>query len=406
MSESKDGGDDGRRSPHMDVSEDKMYDSRLRGDYDLHDLAHSPADQDRHRKKSYLESKGSGTAGDRVLGARLQPGLTISENSAEVFSTRFAPDGNMLAAGCGDGTIRIFHASTGRLAYNLQSGSSQSLPTTSMRFRPSTVQSKTRNVLVSCNAAGEIHHWHITSGKCLSTIKEDDQFYALDYRRDGSVFAATGKNHTVHIYDETTKHEISTLQGGSGYGSSSAAGHSNRVFAIKFHPDDPEVLLTGGWDNTIQFWDMRVGHSVKSIFGPHLSGDSLDICGDEILTGSWRPNNPLEIWDYGTGELKETIAWNRSTAQRTQPTFLYAAQFSSAADGGRYIAAGGSGANEAKIFDHASNNQLVGTVTGLSRGVFTLDFSPATDSKKVAVAGGDASIRIIDIVEEKAADLY
>lgn len=35
--------------------------------------------------------------------------------------------------------------------------------------------------------------------------------------------------------------------------------------------------------------------------------------------------------------------------QGTQPTFLYAAQFSSAADGGRYIAAGGSGANETKV---------------------------------------------------------
>ena len=34
-------------------------------------------------------------------------------------------------------------------------------------------------------------------GKCLSTIKEDDQFYALDYRKDGSIFAATGKNYTV-----------------------------------------------------------------------------------------------------------------------------------------------------------------------------------------------------------------
>ena len=45
----------------------------------------------------------------------------------------------------------------------------------------------------------------------------------------------------VHIYDETTKHEIALLQGGSGYGSSSAPGHSNRVFAIKFHPEDPEV---------------------------------------------------------------------------------------------------------------------------------------------------------------------
>lgn len=40
------------------------------------------------------------------------------------------------------------------------------------------------------------------SGKCLSTIKEEDQFYGLDYRKDGSVFAATGKNHTVRASTE------------------------------------------------------------------------------------------------------------------------------------------------------------------------------------------------------------
>lgn len=50
MSESKysDGG--GSRAPHLDVSEDKMYDSRLRGDYDLHDLAHSPSNQEQRQK--------------------------------------------------------------------------------------------------------------------------------------------------------------------------------------------------------------------------------------------------------------------------------------------------------------------------------------------------------------------
>lgn len=42
--------------------------------------------------------------------------------------------------------------------------SGQSLPVTSLRFRPAGTQGKTRNVLVSCNAAGEIQHWHITSG--------------------------------------------------------------------------------------------------------------------------------------------------------------------------------------------------------------------------------------------------
>lgn len=36
-----------------------------------------------------------------------------------------------------------------------------------------------------------------------------------------------------------------------------------------------------------------------------------------------RPKNPLEVWDYGTGELKETIAWNRSTAQASTGTAYF-----------------------------------------------------------------------------------
>lgn len=38
-------------------------------------------------------------------------------------------------------------------------------------------------------------------------------------------------------------------------------------------------------------------------------------------------------------------------------------------------------------------------MTGLTRGVFTVDFSP--DNKHVAIAGGDASIRILKIGKEK-----
>lgn len=52
MSEGKDGG---RRSPHLDVSEDKMYDSRLVGNYDLHDIAHSPAHGRRGTKVRTVE---------------------------------------------------------------------------------------------------------------------------------------------------------------------------------------------------------------------------------------------------------------------------------------------------------------------------------------------------------------
>ena len=73
---------------------------------------------------------------------------------------------------------------------------------------------------------------------------------------------------------------------------------------------------------------------------------------------------------------------------------LYAAQFSREGVG-RFIGAGGSGANEAKVFDHSNGDAVVGIITGLTKGVFAMDFSP--DNQRVAVAGGDASIRMLDI---------
>lgn len=40
---------------------------------------------------------------------------------------------------------------------------------------------------------------------------------------------------------------------------------------------------------------------VRTIFGPHIAGDAIDILGDHVLAASWRPDKPVEIWDFGTG---------------------------------------------------------------------------------------------------------
>jgi WD40 repeat protein len=169
------------------------------------------------------------------------------------------------------------------------------------------------------------------------------------------------------------------------------------VFSVKFHPSEAgNVLVSGGWDNTVQIWDVRVGYSVRSIYGPHICGDSLDVAGDEILTGSWRPEDQLELWDFLSGRKIKTIPWARRVFS-SQPCMLYAAQFSKEGQG-RYIVAGGSGSNETKLFDHNDSDRALGTLTGLSRAVFTVDF--AQDSRKLAVAGGDASIRILNITDE------
>ena len=334
---------------------------------------------------------------------KLKPSITISGLAAEVFSVRFSPDGKYIAAGCGDGAVRVFNAKTGTVSQTLSTGSSEGLPSTILRFRPSGDGSRTKNVLLAANAMGVVEHWHVTSGKCLhSHVEEgaDNQVYALDYAPSGAEFAAGGKDCAIRVYDEDTRKLKATLKGGSGYGIKASAGHSNRIFSCKFHPTDPNLLVSGGWDNTVQIWDARAGASVRSLYGPHLCGDAIDVSADgsKILTGSWRPEDQLQLWDFGTGALQETVPWTSSLIQQREPCMVYAAQFAKAPKNGTepLIAAGGSGANEARVFDCHANYAMVGTVAGLERGVFTLDFSP--DGKRLAVGGGDATIRVLDII--------
>merc|ERR1712007_331665 len=133
--------------------------------------------------------------------------------------------------------------------------------------------------------------------------------------------------------------------------------------------------VTGGWDNTVQFWDLRKGHAVRAIFGPHVCGDAVDVAqdGDTILTGSWRVDRQVQLWDFRTERLLETIPW-RTGVSLSQPCMVYAAQFSKS-DGSSMIAAGGSGANEAKLFDRRNGGAVFGTVMGLNRACYSVDFS-------------------------------
>lgn len=53
--------------------------------------------------------------------------------------------------------------------------------------------------------------------------------------------------------------------------------------------------VSGGWDKTVLVWDLRVGRAVRSIHGPYICGEAVDVSGSTLLTGSWRREAPLQV---------------------------------------------------------------------------------------------------------------
>ena len=77
------------------------------------------------------------------------------------------------------------------------------VPFSCVRWRPENANFKTTNIFTTVNADGEIQTWHLTSGKCLSTMKDDSktstdkQLYCVDYSSDGSKIAVCGSEPIV-----------------------------------------------------------------------------------------------------------------------------------------------------------------------------------------------------------------
>lgn len=343
-----------------------------------------------------------GTGGKRI---RVRYSCNPGYNS-DCFCVRFSPDEQYLAASFSNGAINIFNAENGKqefvLNYTEKKDTPDPLPTTQLRWRPHSAQSKTKSVLISVNAEfdGQICHWHIKSGKCLHTITErGNQLFCLDYYADGSQFATAGRDRLVRVYDEATKRQVMTLQGGD---MKETAGHSNRVFSLKYHPQQPHIILSGGWDNTVQIWDTRLGHSIRSLWNCYLCGDSVDFTTDgrHILTGSWRTQEALQLWDFGAGDdaaALETVEWASASSETT--CMLFAAQFSKD-PASSMIIAGGSQENEAKFFTRPADGRGItpfGAMVNLPKPVFSVDFSPS--ARMAAVGSADGQIRVVDIVK-------
>ncbi|KAF6261860.1 WD40-repeat-containing domain protein [Scenedesmus sp. NREL 46B-D3] len=275
-------------------------------------------------------------------GEQMQPGRVVQFGpEQEATCVSVARDASVAAVGCRLGQVLIVDPSSQQVLDSLPLQEVPAAVVTCVRFRLPTAAGGAANRSMLLVAKGsKLLHVHTGTRSVVAQSDEgSSKINNIRIRADGQLVATAGSDMVVRVYDDQQRAPLLRLSGGDG---KDCCGHSNTVFGLAWKPEDCQVLLSAGWDATVQVWDLRVGHAVRSMAGGSwVCGDGLDVQGSKVLTGSWRDKQPLQLWDYGSGRLLTNLPFHQPQQDACMP---YAARFGPpgcAAEG--LLAAGGSG---------------------------------------------------------------
>ncbi|KAI4460886.1 carbohydrate binding domain containing protein [Holotrichia oblita] len=199
------------------------------------------------------------------------------ETNRESLCIHYSQELDQLAAGYTDGVVRFYKANTMELVQSLSDDDilESPAPVTNIKHRPLSKNYPATDTIVCTYANGCVKCWNYSFCQCVYTIKEKRQTYGIAYHPRLPKFVTCGDDCKVYMYDEENRVQERIFSGSNTPGV--LDGHTSRVFAACFNPRSNHELITGGWDNVIQFWDARQPFAIRHISGIHICGDGLDI---------------------------------------------------------------------------------------------------------------------------------
>ena len=290
---------------------------------------------------------------------------TINGHSGKAASIAVSVDGQIIASGSDDNTIKLWHLSTGELLHTL-TGQSGRVLTIALSPDGQTLASSHKTTERSC-----INIWHLGTRDELPnsprhTLPGHNKWiYSLAISRDGQFLVSGG--HKIKIWHLGTGEALLTL-----------AGHKQWVYAIAMTPDGQTFVSSGG-DKTIKIWHLHTGELLRTLTGHSDWVRTVAISPDGQILASGSDDNTINLWDLGTGKLIRTLIGHTD----------WVLSLAISPDGQTLIS--GSRDSTVKLW-HLGTGKLLQTLTGHKKWVYSLVVSP--DGQTLASGSEDKTIKI------------
>ncbi|MEI6429362.1 MAG: CHAT domain-containing protein [Pseudanabaena sp. ELA607] len=240
----------------------------------------------------------------------------IEDRLTAIRAVSFSPDGQTLASGGSDHTVRIWQVSDGKQLQVLDIGS---IPPSSisLAFHPQ------GNKIATAGLSNEIKIWSI-DGKLLRTIivsntdlqkNSNDPILkslpgkflgttSLRFSPDGQTLASAGVDGTIKLWDlnKTEKDangndkEIGTL-----------LGHDREIYSIAFHPNLP-LLVSSSADRKLKLWDYKNKTLIATFTGGHTAevrSVAFSSDGETIISSGL--DGKIVFWKFDNGTKSTRI---------------------------------------------------------------------------------------------------
>lgn len=152
------------------------------------------------------------------------------------------------------------------------------------------------NILASGSDDGTIRLWNLQTGKPIISFGEkhpDIKFLTIS--PDGKTLASSSSNGTIKLWNLENGEEKLSLKS-----------HSGEVTHLIFKND--EFLVSGSDNGTIKLWNLKTGQLIDSLEGHSRAVTSLDISLDGQKLASGSRDGTVRVWDLVNNKPLQTYS--------------------------------------------------------------------------------------------------